>query len=367
MSTITGGGVERRRLSLAKYLNKDIFQMKLIGTHKSGKVAEQIEKNGVEIFEIGDFHGPIDFNGHKKVQKIIEDYRPHIIHGAVFEGNTLAAICGFLKKVPIVILEETSDPQNRSWKASFFLKLLTLLSDRIIAISPNVQNYLKNKANVSANKITLINNGVEMPDLIKSKREILESKKNLGIETGDFVIGFVGRFNNNHKRISDLVEAVSLLKNHSYKLLIVGEGKDQKLIEKCIRDFQLNDQVILVGYQFKTSAYFQVMNVLCVPSSREGFGLVAAEAMMHKLPVIASKVGGLVDIIIDNETGFLVPAFSPETIASKIEFLFKNAKIRDKMGENGYQRALQYYHSDRYVKEVENLYRQLIIQKSIEI
>jgi glycosyltransferase involved in cell wall biosynthesis len=107
------------------------------------------------------------------------------------------------------------------------------------------------------------------------------------------------------------------------------------------------------------------MDVLCVPSSREGFGLVAAEAMMHSLPVIASKVGGLKDIILDEETGFLVPPFSHQEIAHKIQILMQNPELRKKMGEKGNIRALANYSADRYVKEVEGLYLELLKAKGI--
>ena len=181
ISTVTGGGVERRRLSLAKYLDKDKFKMKLVGTHKGGFIAEQIEEHGMEILEVGDFNGPVHWTKHRKVQQIIDDFQPHIIHGAVYEGVTMAAVNGFLKKVPIVILEETSDPQNRSAKASLLLRFFSLAADRFIAISPNVAVYLTAKAKVSPRKVITINNGVEIP-LDVDKDEVSNLRKRLNIQ-----------------------------------------------------------------------------------------------------------------------------------------------------------------------------------------
>ena len=366
ISTVTGGGVERRRLSLAKYLDKDKFKMKLVGTHKGGFIAEQIEEHGMEILEVGDFNGPFHWTKHRKVQQIIDDFQPHIIHGAVYEGVTMAAVDGFLKKVPIVILEETSDPQNRSAKASLLLRFFSFAADRFIAISPNVAVYLTAKAKVSQRKVITINNGVEIP-LDVDKDEVSSLRKRLSIHEGNFVVGAVGRLFNGHKRFTDLIEAVSLVGKSNLKLLIVGGGPDEELIRKKAAEMNITELVIFTGYQFVTSPYYKLMDVFCIPSSREGFGLVAVEAMMHSLPVIATEVGGLKDVVLDGETGFLVPPYSPQALADKIQVLIDNPLLRTMMGDKGKERALNYYSAIRYVKDVESLYLELLNSKSLSI
>lgn len=366
MSTVTGGGVERRRLSLAKYLDKEKFELKIIGTRKSGNIAEQIEKNGVGIVEVGDFTGPFHWEKHKKVQQIIEDFQPQIIHGAVFEGVTMAAINGFLKKVPIVIIEETSDPQNRSWKANVLIKLFSLVSDKAIAIAPNVADYLTKTANISKRKVVIINNGVEIPRPV-STVEIEDLKKQYAISENDFIIGSVGRLFNDHKRFTDIIEAVAIIPDQNIKLLIVGSGPDEELIRDKVKELNIENRVLLTGYQFDTAVFYKIMNVFCIASQREGFGLVAAEAMLHQLPVIGTKVGGLQNVILDGETGFLIPPHSPKDIAAKISALYQNRELRLQFGKNGFERAMENYTEKRYVKDVENLYFQLLKNKNIDV
>src|SRR5690606_32661652 len=134
----------------------------------------------------------------------------HIIHGAVYEGVTMAAINGFIKKVPVVILEETSDPQNRSSKADFLLRIFSWAADRFVAIAPNVADYLRDRAKVSPKKVITINNGVEIPRAV-SDEEIQDLKAEYAIREGDFVVGAVGRLFNDHKKITDILEAVKQL------------------------------------------------------------------------------------------------------------------------------------------------------------
>jgi len=366
MSTVIGGGVERRRLSLAKAFKGTDFQMKLVGTFKSGAIAEQIEENGVEIIEVGDFNGPFHWEKHKKIQKIIDDFKPHIIHGAVYEGVTMAAINGFLKKVPIVILEETSDPQNRSSKANFLLRVFSLVADKFIAIAPNVADYLKNEAKVSKRKVITINNGVEIPRKVTNV-EIQNLKNHYSINESDFVVGTVGRLFNDHKKITDIIEAIHLLKElDRLKLLIVGSGKDEELIKQKALDLGVQDKVIFTGYQFDTAPFYKLMNVFCIASQREGFGLVAAEAMLHKLPVIATKVGGLQNVVLDGETGILLQPHQPKEIANAIQKLYHSSELLNLYATKGYNRAIENYTEERYVQDVVALYNELLKNKKID-
>src|SRR5690606_20622550 len=112
------------------------------------------------------------------------------------------------------------------------------------------------------------------------------------------------------------------LKNYSsIKIIIIGEGGDKQLIIDTAKDLGIEEHLIMAGAQHDTAPFYEVLDIFCIASHMEGFGLVAAEAMFHQLPVIATAVGGLKDIVIDGETGFLVPSHSPHKIAEKLQVL----------------------------------------------
>lgn len=122
----------------------------------------------------------------------------------------------------------------------------------------------------------------------------------------------------------------------------------------------------MAGYQNETTLYYSLMDIFCVPSAREGFGLVAAEAMLHHLPVIASEVGGLKNVVVDGETGYLVPPKDPVAMAEKIRELIIDPAKRKQMGEMGYRRSMENYTAQQYCKNIQNLYLELfgaVIQK----
>lgn len=364
VETISSGGVEQTRLTLAKNLPKDKFEIKITCSYASGPIAEALQEEGVELIRLGSMKHPFDWNIHKKVQAIIREFKPQIMHGGVFEGNSLTALSGTWMQVPVRIMEETSDPQNRSAKANWLLRQFSKMVDKVTAISPNVERYLLNIAKIERRKVQLINNGVTMPNPISDTQKIT-LKNELGLAEDTLVLGFVGRLFNDHKRMTDLLEAISLIKQKQIKLLMVGDGRDRGLVEEKIKELGISEQVILVGYQSNTSLYYSIMDIFCIPSAREGFGLVAVEAMLFGLPVIASEVGGLKDVVVDGETGFLVPPRSPESIAEKIQILIDQPQLRKQMGEKGRQRALRHFTAERYCRDVENLYLELLHKKGI--
>lgn len=366
IETIGSGGVEQTRLTLAKYLPKHKFELKITCSYASAEMKEAFNREGVELIPLGSMKHPFDFRIHLRVQRVIKEFRPHIIHGGVFEGNSQASISGKLMGVPIRILEETSDPKNRSAKATWLLKQYCNWVDTIIAISPSVEKYLSGTAKISLKKIRKINNGVPIPELFEPEA-ICKLKLKLGIEEGEIVIGFVGRMYNDHKRMTDLLEAFYRLDFSHLKLLMVGGGRDFELVQDKIFELGLNEKVILTGFQKDPHPYYSIMDIFCVPSAREGFGLVAAEAMLHRLPVIASKVGGLRDIVQDGITGFLVPPFDFYAFSNCLKKLVEDSALREKMGEMGYLRALKNFTSERYCEEVETLYLELLKKNNIDI
>jgi glycosyltransferase involved in cell wall biosynthesis len=364
--TIASGGVERTRLSLAKLLDKDQFEQKIICTDASGNMVDEIRKEGVEIIAIGILKSPFQWSQHKKVKKIIQEYQPDIIHGAVFEGVTMAAINGWLKKVPIIIIEETSDPQNRSWKGNLLMTLFSKLAHKVVGVSEGVtEEYLKGKLKIPSEKAILVNNGVALPRAI-SDTEITATKRSLHISENDFVIGSVGRMlQDEHKRFSDLIKAFAKFASNkdNAKLLLLGDGPERMNYEKLVKELDITEKVIFAGYQQDVTLFYNLMNVFSLVSAYEAFGLVLAEAMLNKLPVVATSVGGMKYIVDHEKTGFLVERFNTDSIAEKFEVLYQNDHLRKQMGTNGYVKALVEYTEDVYAKKIESLYLELFKSK----
>jgi glycosyltransferase involved in cell wall biosynthesis len=276
----------------------------------------------------------------------------------------MASINGFLKKVPIIIIEETSDPKNRSWKGNLLMKFFAKLATIVIGVSPGVMEYLLKTLTISQNKTILINNGVKIPRAV-TEEETLELNNKLGIEPNDIVIGSIGRMQlDQHKRFSDLIKAFSLVTKAcpNTKLLLIGAGAELNNYKLLSEKLGISNKVIFSGYQSDVALYYNSMHVFSLVSSYEAFGLVLAEAMLCRLPIVATKVGGMKYIVNDHETGYLVTKHDVKEIAEKIIELCNNSKLRSDFGEQGYQKAINNYTEINYVKSIENLYQNSIDQ-----
>lgn len=366
--TIASGGVERRRLSLAKLLNKNLFELKVICAYENGAIAGKIRDHGVEVMPIGGLKHPFDWQKHKKVQNIIDQFKPHIIHGAVFEGVTMAAINGFLKRVPIVILEETSDPQNRSWRGNLLMKLFSFTANKLIGVSPASTEYLISKLRIPKHKVHLINNGVALPRDV-SEAEIYKLKSDYNVSSDEIVIGSIGRMNQDeHKRFSDLIKAFRIVLDNGIKakLILVGDGQEMINYKNLVDELNLNDKVIFTGYQSEVALYYSCFDIFSLVSAYEAFGLVLAEAMLHKLPVVATRVGGMKFIVDHKQTGFLAERFNVSEIAEKLIELCKSKELRTEFGENGFKKAHQNYTEEIYVEKVSKMYQELFYKKKFK-
>lgn len=361
--SILSGGVERRRLSLARHLDKTLFEQKFVCTFAEGNIPDEIRAEGFEVIPIGELKSPFQWAQHKKIQKIIDDYQPDIVHGAVFEGVTMAALNGWIKRVPKIIIEETSYPMTRSKKANILMKFFGKISHKIIGVSSAVTDeYLLRTLKLPKEKVVLINNGVRIPRTI-NEIEILKTKQYWNISEDDFVVGTLGRMQSDTiKRYSDLIYAFAKFSQDkkNVKLMLVG-GTLENIQEYkvLVDDLKINNKVIFTLYQPDVTLYYKLMDVFAMVSATESFGLSLAEAMLNKLPVVATKVGGMKYIVDHDETGILVQRFKIDEIADSLNTLYYDQELRLKMGVNGFSKAMKEYTEEAYVQKVTSLYLKL--------
>lgn len=355
IESITSGGVEKRRLLMAKYLSPLKFEQKIVCTTTRGPMVEAITQSGVTVIPLGSFSSILSLYHYRQIARIIREYKPHIIHGAVFEGVTMAAVTGFFCRVPIVVLEETSDPKNRRWTGNLLLRMLALCADFVVAISPSVKDYLISNG-IRRSKIRLVPNGVDLPRQVEN-HEIATLRAQFGLNETDFVIGTVGRLRDFHKRFSDLIKAVALVREKMpIHLLIVGDGNDRKMLEELAGELGVRSHVTFAGYQYDTAVFYRCMDVFSLASHMEGFGLVVIEAMLSQVPVVVTNVGGMKDIVDDGVTGLLVKPFSPEHFAEKWTELYNNKALRTELAQKANIRALRDFTSEAYIDNVVRLY-----------
>ena len=357
---LLSGGVERRRLELARHLDPAQYRQRVVCLTARPHLSEAFEHARVPVDIVGVKGQSVDLRTMTRATSAAIAWKPDIIHGAVSEGVILATIAAKLSNTPRLILEEIAYPIGRSWRGKLVFRTLARYADACVAVSPAVEEYLATEAGVPRDRVRLIVNGISAPQFSPAS-ERSKLKASLGIPESALVVGSVGRVFDDHKRFSDLIRALHLLGRPADELhlVIVGEGPDLGQLKALADELGVRDAVTFAGYQKDTGPFYSVMDVFALASNRESFGVVLVEAMFAGLPVVATRAGGIPNIVLDGETGILVPVGQPERIAEAIRRLSSEPGLRRRYGEAGRQRAEQRFGASRYVADVRRLYDEL--------
>lgn len=274
--------------------------------------------------------------------KIFKREKPNFIHCNTPKASFIGLLAGYLCNVPnrLYFVHGLRYHGSNGIKRKFLMlmeRLSCFFATNIIAVSNSVKNSMKNELKVDNVKVVGFgsSNGIDTTKFKKNKYNIKSIRKELGIQEVDFVYGFVGRLVGD-KGINELVEAfVKLDKTYvNIKLLLVGPFENEldplkETTKKVIND---NQNIILAGYQKDVKPYLAIMNLFVFPSYREGFGIVLMEAAAMQLPSIASNIIGCNEVVIDGETGILIPPKNEVELYNTMEYSNLNKSEFIQMG-----------------------------------
>lgn len=365
-------GSDKTLLLLLKHLDKTKFNSVVI-LPNDGPLKTELEKENIKVviapvlklyrkmFSPGNIlKFFVDIKEAFKALDILnKEYKFDLIY-----SNTLAVLLGMIysrkRKIKHIwhVHEIIVHPKII---ASTFPKLLNKYADLIICNSYSTMKNLTDRTKMLEHKSVVIYNGIE-----STMYNEIESKEDFGFASQDLLLTLVGRISRlkGHKwLLSTFINELS--KNLEVQLLFVGspvENQEYYLeeIEEIILDNKLSNRVKIIPFTKDLSKIWSITDIAIMPSTEaESFGLVAVEAMLAKKPVIGSNHGGLTEIIVNNETGFLVEPNNETKLAEAISKLIENPELRKQFGENGYQRAINEFSVATYVNKFEKLLLEL--------
>ncbi len=299
------------------------------------------------------------FTDIKKAFKILDELNNEHKFDLIY-SNTLAVLLGMIysRKRQIKHIWHVHEIiVHPKIIASTFPKLLNKYANLIICNSYSTMKNLTDRTKMLEHKSVVIYNGIE-----STMHNETESKEEFGFASHDLILTLVGRISRlkGHKwLLSTYIN--KLHKDSNIKLLFVGspvEGQEYYLdeIDEIISKNKLVDKVKILPFTKDLSQIWSITDIAIMPSTEaESFGLVALEAMFAKKPVVGSNHGGLTEIIVNNETGFLVEPNNETKLAEAISKLIENPELRKQFGENGYQRANNEFSVATYVSKFEKL------------
>jgi L-malate glycosyltransferase len=283
-----------------------------------GPVADQLRDAGVPVISFNAAGATDLFCTVVRLTSLIQHERFDIVFSFLIHANLAASLASrFCSNTRFLQSIQTTQPTPRwHWKLQ---SIVHLAAEWVVVPSPSAAQVAIDWADVPANKIVVIPNAVDCESVAPKARD-----------TGaQFAVGFIGRFDP-IKRIPDLLEAMAILDDR-FMLHLFGDGEDRARIEIEIDRLHLKNRVILHGLIAHPAEALKTIDLLCLPSAAEGFGLVLIEAMAACVPVIATNVPGICDVLKNEMTGLLVPVASPTKLAEAIQRVFDDAECRDRL------------------------------------
>ncbi len=328
----------------------------------------------VEIYDMHKKPGK-DLLVYYRLWKVLRKIKPDIVHTRNLSALE-AQLPAFLAGVPIRIHGEhgrdVHDLDGNNKRYQQIRKLFSYLVDHYIPLSQDLKNYLTQKVGIKENKITTICNGV---DINKFHVHQKMNSQPLGAPEGFFnkdtlVIGTVGRLEQVKDQMNLLDAFILLLKqpeveNKDIKLLLVGDGSQKNKLLQKIQAEQLQDKVWLAGARDEVPQLMSIMSVFVLPSLAEGISNTILEAMACSLPVIATDVGGNSELVINAQTGWIVPRSDPGAIKDKCLLYITSPELLKKHSQQARKTIEQYFSIDTMVNNYNRVYTTLIKQKMV--
>ena len=378
-------GAERSLLDLIRGMDRELFDTVVL-VPKAGLLSRELERLGVR-FLVGDLRWwfakgsrrlseivDIALNLPRRVRnilRIIESERIGLIYAntvTCFDGP----IAGKIAALPTVwhIHEIVSrNVDLKSYVPKGLVKYIVgLLADRIVAPSRSVEADMDSV--LARRKIRVVSNGVDARrfsslDSAEAKREL---HIRLGIDPGRIVIGLVGHFVPIKGQLEFVQAAEKVLRQFKNAVfLLVGSGNRnyrQQVIAK-IEQLGIGPHMRVMGYTDQLDVVMGGIDILVCASWVESFSRVVGEAMAAGKPVVATRCGGPEEIVVDRDTGFLVPVRQPEPMARKLLELLQDAELRARMGANGRERVQRFFGIQNYMDGIQSLLQELAGKRDI--
>jgi sugar transferase (PEP-CTERM/EpsH1 system associated) len=353
------GGAQTALYNLLSHLDRQRYKPQVACLYNGdGAIAQKIQSIDVPVIDLG-MKSKYRLDAFWRLYHMICIQHPTILHTWMFHANIPGRMIGHLAGVPRIITSERTMGQEgrvRRWLNHSTIRL----ADRVVCVSQGVANFAIETIRLPANKIVVIRNGIALEQFVNLPTQP-EARANYHFPDGALIIGAIGR-PRAVKGYPILVEAfVRLAQTHpSTHLVFVGDGPERpKLVEQA-RGAGLSDRVTFIADQPDVPGLLPALDILALPSLFEGMPNVVIEAMAAGLPVVATAVGGTPEVVIDGETGLLVPPSDPEALANALSKLLREPDLRQRMGQSGRQRAFEQFNILHTVQQTQALYESLI-------
>jgi len=375
-SRICIGGPAIHSEILSRYMPKDKYETLLLGGALEAEercLFDELRAKGINIRIVERMRRAVnpfaDLRAIKQVYGILRQEKPDIVCTHTAKAGTIGRIAAWLAGVPVILHTfhgHVFDGYFGKAKTRFFIlveKALSLLSDQIIAISPSQAKDLAEKYRIApAKKIATIRLGFELDRFLARKRSG-NLRTSLGLSPDQILLAIIGRIVPIKNHIM-MLHVLAKLRRENLKvhLCVVGDGENRPQIEELCRRLGLVDLVHFLGWISAMEDLYPEIDIVVLTSLNEGTPFSIIEAMASSVPVVATNVGGVPDLLRVGKNGLACEVNNIDDMAEKIEMLLRNRELREGLVRNASEFVIRNYHYTRLIKDMDSLYQRLLLQ-----
>ncbi len=352
------GGAQRYVFDLATNLPKDTFEP-IVVTGGDGALAEKLKRSEIKVITLPTLQknnnflsvvfSPLNIGAFFQLVAIFCKERPDVVHLNSSKIGGLGAVAAFVSKLitknyklkTIFTVHGWGFHEGRPyWQKVFIVfssRLAALFQHHIIHISKKDLAATHSYGIIPQERAEYIPLGIYQEPMSSPVGSRSFFCKKIGIKKDGLWVGTIAELTKN-KGLNYLVDAVNQIKfkiqNSKFKIVIIGEGEERENLQNQIRALGLENTVHLAGFVPEAARYLKAFDVFVLPSLKEGLPYTILEAMHAGLPIVATSVGGIPDVIEHKKNGILVPPGNPTLLADAITTVFADANLQKTMVGN---------------------------------
>jgi glycosyltransferase involved in cell wall biosynthesis len=374
-----GGSAENTLLTVARMDVERFASSLAVGPtlEGSGSTEKQARANGVEFIDLPHLVRAIrlldDLLAIGELWRLMRRGKYQVVHTHTSKGGLLGRIAARLAGVPVVV----HTPHGHVFYGYYGRALTRLFiwlerwavgfTDRLVALTRREVEEYETFGVAPGKKCAVIHSGIDFAPFASIEEAREEIRAELGIPQDGLVIGTVGRLTA-IKGQADLVTAFARVRERveGAYLLLIGEGEEHAMLQELARELGVDDRVLFAGWREDVHRALRGMDIFALPSYNEGMGKALVEGMYAGLPVVATAVGGVPELVEPGRNGLLVEPGCPGQLAAALLELAENEEKRKAWGTAAGERAAA-FSVESMIGKIEELYEELLEEKGIAL
>lgn len=363
ITSLDRGGAENHLLSLVTHADRERFEMDVAVLRGDGELTPDFRAAGVPVHRLRAC-SRVDPVALGRLVTLVRKGCYDLVHTHLFRADLYGALAVARLGQARPKLVSTRHNDDRFYLHPLVGVVHYLLSgrqDMIIAISDHVARFTIARGVRDARRIRRVYHGLQSHDPAEMERERVEVRRELGLGIHDYVVGNVGRLAR-QKGQRHLIRALPyLLERVPRAYVVIAGGGDQEPYLRALADeLGVAERVRVLGPRRDVPAIMRAVDVFAMPSMWEGFGISLLEAMAEARPIVASRVATIPEVVVDGESGLLVPPGDPVTLGEALASLAADPERAKCLGNAGKQRLERHFSLEKMVADTETLYEELL-------